>query len=932
MPFENDRSDSKEYNAKHITVDLGGQKTAKAGANFSVRQVFDIVDDTGKKTRGFFTPDERAQTLDIFESRSADIPVPENRPLLDDIRKKILQGDKNGPYKFGNIIDLVCETLKPEEEGIKIDKESLIRDKNFDLLNYPTKSVNKLGTEFKKTFKLDDKIYGDLSNDIQAVDYLNGIIKTVAASYIRAFHATGPSKQEKDGNLNRRNNAMYYVAELLGAEHMIAKSVPMTVKNGDKTINGSFMVNASGVSCDNVKPDYPGNDGKPIEITGSYIRDVSMLKVIDTLCANVDRHAGNMFYKTDNSSATVKLTGVQGIDNDDSFGKFTAKDINHSGIINRMSLIKEIKVMDASMAKNVLALTPEKLDSKIRLAGLSEGEISAANERLALLQQRIRDGKIELLSNITDWEKYTDPEKLSTLVYNKVITPAEDKTLKKNKYVKDTFQMAYDRVRIYNNALKLYNKNSRKTKVETSVKGKVPTAKILDLREEYTLQDHISKVKEYLKETMGSPDNYLPEDWKKLKEQFRKTTELLKKRDEEFRTSPEYAADTAKIETKSKTYELTFKMMPDKLRNEITESLNELSKAAGRYVKAHGKDDTGNAYIRNSVHESKNLIAYIDFARDSIQRDSVEAEMRTAKTLAEQIKRENGVADVFVPRDRLPEHKVKNGKSYEALKADIKAIEGRSTDYYKNMIKAFSDAGDPAVTGKNSMDKQLLYNRMKSEAVKYLRHKLSKYPNAKPEELKNKFSEKEMKRIRFARDVVRFSDNGLAEVKKQIQADADKAREKEDYNSIAWFRDRCADLAENYKNADPDKKADCAKKILDSRKMFAEGYKKVTEISSRYPEGHDMKAACGVMLADGNVKEFMKAYYECAAAANPVQKTNVYEMLGITEECRENGEKIEEYGKTVIEKLKNPEANVNAGNVPEAEKYAENGELTINGQ
>lgn len=928
MPFENDRGDNKEYNAKHITVDLGGQKTAKAGANFSVRQVFDIVDDTGKKTRGFFTPDESADENEIFESRSADIEIPKNRPELDLIRQETVNYEES----YRALLQKMFTAVKKGNASAKISQSIVAKD-YFDLANFSSESLDELGVCLKKELKLPKNTFNRLSEDPDAITYVTKIMKTVSSAQSRAQHAVSSAHQSHESNLNRRNNAMYYVAELLGAEHLIARSVPMTVKNGDKTINGSFMVNASGVSSKDLKQVYPGNEGKRIEITGSYLRDVSMLQGIDTLCANVDRHAGNMFYKTDNSTDTIKLTGVQGIDNDDSFGKFTAKDINHSGFENRMSLIKDIKVMDAAMAQRILALTPEKFEAKIRLAGLSEHEISAANERLALMQKRIRDGKIELLSNISDWDKYTAPEKLDTLVTVEIeTTDSKGRPLKEPNIKGNIFKLACDRVKRFYETPNEKDIDPKTAKARSPVVGDVPTAKILDLREEYTLQDHISKVEEYLKETMGSPENYLPEDCKKLKEQFRKTTELLKKRDKEFRTSPEYAADTAKIETKSKTYELTFKMMPDKLRNEITESLNELSKAAGRYVKAHGKDDTGNAYIGNSVHESKNLIAYIDFARDSIQRDAMEAEMRTAKTLAEQIKRENGVADVFVPTDRLPEHKVKKGKSYEALKADIKAIEGRSTDYYKNMIKAFNEAGDPAVTGKNSMEKQLLYNRMKSEAVKYLRHKLSKYPNAKPEELKNKFTEKEMKRIRFARDVVRFSDNGLAEVKKQIRADADKAREKEDYNSIAWFRDRCADLAENYKNADPDKKADCAKKILDARKMFAEGYKKVTEISSRYPEGHDMKAACGVMLADGNVKEFMKAYYECASAVNPVQNTNVYEMLGITEECRENGEKLEEYGKTVIEKLKNPEANVNAGNVPEAEKYAENGELTINGQ
>lgn len=120
---------------------------------------------------------------------------------------------------------------------------------------------------------------------------------------------------------DNKNAAMYEVAKLLGCEKLIAKAVPMEVSNGDQVLKGTFMENAEGSDIFNMK-----GDDELLAYRKAYgpynkdlYRDLANLQVLDYICGNVDRHEGNMLYKTTRENGRLKINGLVGIDNDASF-------------------------------------------------------------------------------------------------------------------------------------------------------------------------------------------------------------------------------------------------------------------------------------------------------------------------------------------------------------------------------------------------------------------------------------------------------------------------------------------------------------------------------------------------------------------------------------------------------------------------------------
>ncbi len=873
MPIKRAYYRDNEYTPKHITVDLNGQITARAGANLSARQVLDVVNEKGEKVRGFFTPHEFVNAKNLFYSRTSDIPESALRPELSEIRRKIVESKEE-----------LADFFDDARGRINKSKEE-IRKKDFHLSMLSDQELDDFGSFIKEKFKLDDTVIGTLSKDMAAVNYLTSVMRESANALARERHAENMALQSGDTNINRRNTAMYDYAELLKSNEVLAKSVPMTLVDGEKQINGSFMVNAVGYCLDDLSPSLPGFKGKTMEISGTAAMEISKLQVLDYLCANIDRHLGNMFYKVDTTDPEkVRIIGVQGIDNDDSFGKYTKDLVNTDNIIDRMSGVKDIKVMDAAMAQEILDLTPEALGAKIRLAGLSVAETAAANERLALLQERISKGKIELIKGSTEWEKYASTDKFYSLM---TIDEAGGKNIFRNVgHIADAYNHYIEK---HPDAVKGPWDDGK----GSTVRGRVPTANVLSVEENYSLKDHAARLGEYKIYFKPKKGYEIPEGLEEFHAQYKKTTELLAEMDKKL-SAPENGT----------------LMLSDMQRNSIAESLNDLKRTADAYAAKYKNAAASQKVAYITAHVAKNISAYADFARDSIQRDAIEAEKNIASMEAEKIQVQNGLADAFKPFERPAGHSGVTPFTYKGLAAGIAEIEGRSTEYFKSMINAFRKIGDPA-KGKNTVEKQVMYNHLITEAQKYLEHKA-------PDGRTDKLNAKEKKRVQFAKNLIDFAKAGLEKTKKEAEKKAEKSREKEDYLRISRFHVKCDILAENYKNASsPEEKERFAKEILAAKNMFAMGYRNIMDTSSRYPAGHDMQAACGVMLAGGGIKEFMKVYFECANAAQPGNKSDIFDMLGIEKSYRDASGQLEQIGVKVLSDMNAPAA-AQANDAPQA--------------
>jgi len=127
----------------------------------------------------------------------------------------------------------------------------------------------------------------------------------------------------QDGaRIDSRSSAMSAVAELLGTPQLLARSINMRFTDGKGQIkDGSIMDFSNGLDLNEKLEVFDQVNDTPFAGKDSYklLRQAADLQVLDYICGNVDRHGGNMMYITNEEGTVV---GLQGIDNDSSFGNF----------------------------------------------------------------------------------------------------------------------------------------------------------------------------------------------------------------------------------------------------------------------------------------------------------------------------------------------------------------------------------------------------------------------------------------------------------------------------------------------------------------------------------------------------------------------------------------------------------------------------------
>lgn len=188
----------------------------------------------------------------------------------------------------------------------------------------------------------------------------------------------------------QRNGAMSDVARLLGFPQLLAESRRVTIEENGKQISGVMMETADIDTVDNaaLKSDSPFlkiyDDEFDSETT---LRSLADLQILDFLCGNTDRHKSNFFTRFENSAADhPKIAGVQGIDNDTSFGVIT------DGTI-RLAKADNLKIITPEMAKAIESLSEEDLGEVLDDYDLSDAEKNAAKTRLNTLKEYISNGK-----------------------------------------------------------------------------------------------------------------------------------------------------------------------------------------------------------------------------------------------------------------------------------------------------------------------------------------------------------------------------------------------------------------------------------------------------------------------------------------------------------------------------------------------------------
>ena len=177
-----------------------------------------------------------------------------------------------------------------------------------------------------------------------------------------AFLAFGYSVREKKGNRKLHGNEIRQMLKLCNVkeERIPDNAIDVLTEGLNKLIGNA----ANNILTANLE--LP--EGSRLDHRNNVIRSLADLQIIDYLCLNEDRHPGNLMYQVNQEGI---ITGIQGIDNDSSFGRRRCGQVENSAL----------KVISKTMADKVKKLSPEMLRFALRGRGLSENAKRLLNNR-----------------------------------------------------------------------------------------------------------------------------------------------------------------------------------------------------------------------------------------------------------------------------------------------------------------------------------------------------------------------------------------------------------------------------------------------------------------------------------------------------------------------------------------------------------------------
>ena len=282
---------------------LGDKEMKKLGGAQNSRIPMTFRGRDGKEHRGMFTKASKAESLDKYvNDLTSNASSSLSGPTRDLIANMIPNYREKNKERLGKCTDaqvfqeIWTKCFSQQKNGLKPKGlEQVLGISSYKQLG--TMGLKKLQNAFRAYDEWGDKNVGQ---------YLN----------------SGVLGMEGGARIDNRNSAMSAVAKLLDRPELIAKSVNMQfVDENGQTVEGTFMDYAEGVDLAGDDEAFRRVNEDPLNGPGSGkgLRQMADLQVLDYLCGNVDRHPGNLFYKLDKNGDIV---GVQGIDNDSSFGKF----------------------------------------------------------------------------------------------------------------------------------------------------------------------------------------------------------------------------------------------------------------------------------------------------------------------------------------------------------------------------------------------------------------------------------------------------------------------------------------------------------------------------------------------------------------------------------------------------------------------------------
>lgn len=524
--------------ARTLTIDTRGValKTKMSG-QMSSRQPITFLDDKGQEHTGLFTPKSQENHWDTLKTKLASIAAPLREPaktivteLADRFDQKAREpgGQPLGEDKLNTIRAMLMMTMEdPEEPDVPVpEKLCSVIEQLFPEELGGRKASKVLGADVV------NKICGALGEKLGP-----GIVHTTA-------------KIPDGSRIDSRNAAMSAVADLLNMPGVIARSRPMTLIGQDgKEVDGTFMAEATGMDIRNLPEDAQHVSGKSIQkknvgdamSISKACRQISDLQVLDFLCGNIDRHRGNLLYQFDENH---KLCGVQGIDNDCSFGIL---DPSPEQGVKEMTCLNGMNAISESTYNAVMNLTPEALRFALRGFGLSEQELQAAGRRLETMQEKLREDTAaydkfdeQIKNNDVFMGEYADCYKPE---YKVQFIPGRIRKIKETNRGSEWSKIKYSQLATYRI---VEDAEGKRTKDPLNLYGSVE-ASVCEMAED--LQEQKKAYQSLKSDTaIGMDNRALPGVQAKEATKARKMAELLQKRTTQGRSSPQYDAMQEAVE------------------------------------------------------------------------------------------------------------------------------------------------------------------------------------------------------------------------------------------------------------------------------------------------------------------------------------------------------------------------------------------------
>ena len=367
------------------TVHLKEKDVQTVGAALSSR--IPLKTPSGKK--GFFTPTS-IYNIDDKWAAQVESHMAQFKDELDKYPqiKTALEKIKTDP----NIMDEFC-TFTPHdkyEAYIGYTKRPIVRMKMANV-------GRMLG--LAPTAEAAEKI---MDNDVMGVKKAVINIVNSMAHLANQYSIMRLSGINKGSNISHRNCAMSDVADLFGCSDLVAKSVPMKIKIDGREVEGVFMETVEGSDVNNIKEDdIILKANRDSFNSPRAMMQLTELQVLDYICGNTDRHGGNIIYKFGkDKQGQVVLKGIQGIDNDCSFGRICPKPgVDVMKLVNP----EKMQYITPRMMNKLQTITPEALEMQLAHYNFSKSEKAALKQRLQNVKDAIANRTI-LPADKAFWE------------------------------------------------------------------------------------------------------------------------------------------------------------------------------------------------------------------------------------------------------------------------------------------------------------------------------------------------------------------------------------------------------------------------------------------------------------------------------------------------------------------------------------------------